>query len=169
MHLGYEEHKRKSATRKVRCAVLTVSDTRTEDTDESGRIIIEELKRGGHSISHYEIVRNDREALRRTICEILDGEDAEAIITTGGTGIGRHDFTAEVAGELMEKVLDGFGEVFRALSYKEIGSGAIMSRATMGVVKGKMLVCVPGSRKAVTLAMEILMPELGHIIWEANR
>jgi len=167
--MGYEEHRRKSASRKVRCAVLTVSDTRTEDTDESGKAIIEELRRGGHTVSHYEIVRNDREAVRRAICELLEGEGAEAIFTTGGTGIGRHDFTADVAGELMEKVLDGFGEVFRALSYKEIGSGAIMSRATLGVAKGKALACMPGSRDAVVLAMKILMPELGHIIWEANR
>jgi len=169
MHMGYEEHRRRSASKKVRCAVLTVSDTRTEDTDESGKAIIEELRRGGNTISHYEIVRNDREAIRRTICRLLEGGVAEAIFTTGGTGIGRHDFTADVAGELMEKVLDGFGEVFRALSYKEIGSGAIMSRATLGVAKGKALVCMPGSRSAVVLAMKILMPELGHIIWEANR
>jgi len=153
----------------VRCAVLTVSDARIEDTDESGKAIIEELRGGGHAISHYEIVRNDREAIRRTICELLEGEEVEAIFTTGGTGIGRHDFTVEVAEELMEKVLGGFGEVFRALSYKEIGSGAIMSRATMGIAKGKALVCMPGSRNAVVLAMKLLMPELGHILWEANR
>jgi len=154
---------------KLRCAVLTVSDARTEETDESGKAIIDELRRGGHAISHYEIVRNDREAIRRTICKLLEREDVEAIFTTGGTGIGRHDFTVEVAGELMEKVLDGFGEMFRALSYKEIGSGAIMSRASMGLSKGKALVCMPGSRNAVVLAMKFLMPELGHIAWEANR
>lgn len=167
-HLGYEEHKRQAASRRVRCAVLTVSDARTEDTDESGKAIIEELRGSGHAISHYKIVRNDREAIRRAIYEFLEGE-VDAIFTTGGTGIGRHDFTVEVAEELMEKVLDGFGELFRALSYKEIGGGAIMSRAKMGIARGKAIVCMPGSKNAAVLAMKLLVPELGHILWEANR
>lgn len=167
--MGYEEHKRHTAERKAKCAVLTISDTRTEETDESGKIIIEELRGVGHTISHYKIVRNDHDDIRRTISELLEDEGTEAIFTTGGTGISRHDVTVEVVGKLLEKTLDGFGEIFRALSYKEIGSGAIMSRAMMGVTKGKVIVCMPGSRSAVGLAMKLLMPELGHILWEVNR
>lgn len=167
--MGYEEHKRHTAERKAKCAGPTISDTRTEETDESGKIIIEELRGAGHTISHYKIVRNDHDDIRRTISELLEDEGTEAIFTTGGTGISRHDVTVEVVGKLLEKTLDGFGEIFRALSYKEIGSGAIMSRATMGVTKGKVIVCMPGSRSAVGLAMKLLMPELGHILWEVNR
>lgn len=169
MQLGYEEHKRRTAERKVKCAVLTISDTRTEDTDESGKIIAEELRGGGHAISHYKIVRNDLDIISQTLHELLESEDVEAILTSGGTGISRHDLTIEAAEQLMEKKLNGFGEIFRSLSYKEIGSGAIMSRAMMGVAKGKVIACMPGSRKAVGLAMKILLPELGHILWEAKR
>jgi molybdenum cofactor biosynthesis protein B len=169
MRLGYEEHKRQAAERKVRCAVLTISDTRTEEVDESGKVIIAELSSKGHTVSCYRIVRNDREPIRKILRELLEDEGTDAVFTTGGTGIGRRDITVEVVEEIAEKKLDGFGEIFRALSYKEIGSGAIMSRAMMGVVRGKVIVCMPGSSKAVMLAMGLLMPELGHILWEANR
>jgi molybdenum cofactor biosynthesis protein B len=167
--MGYEEHKRHGATRGVKCAVLTISDTRTEETDDSGRDMIERLREGGHIISAYKIVRNDIGTIRDTICELLECADVEAILTTGGTGISKHDVTAEAVEGIVEKELDGFGEIFRHLSYQEIGSGAIMSRAMMGVVNGKAIACLPGSRNAVGLAMGLIVPELGHILWEANR
>ncbi|MGQ9513880.1 MAG: MogA/MoaB family molybdenum cofactor biosynthesis protein [Thermoproteota archaeon] len=167
--MGYEEHRLRSSARKAICAVLTISDSRDERDDESGKVIIDVLKENGHAVSFYKILKNDREAIKRTIGELLNKSDVDAILTTGGTGIGRSDITIEVVSEFMEKKLDGFGEIFRAISYKEIGSGAIMSRAMMGVSKGKVLACMPGSRKAVELAMNLIAPELGHILWEANR
>ncbi|MBO3804273.1 MAG: MogA/MoaB family molybdenum cofactor biosynthesis protein [Candidatus Brockarchaeota archaeon] len=167
--MGYEEHKRLSSQRRARCAVLTISDTRTEEDDESGKAMVEKLKEAGHSVSFYKVVKNDRASLKRAIEELLGSPEVDAVLTTGGTGIGAKDVTIEVASEIVEKRLEGFGEIFRALSYKEIGSGAIMSRAMMGVSRGKVLACMPGSRKAVELAVGLLAPELGHILWEAGR
>ena len=167
--MGYEEHRKLSSSIRARCAVLTVSDTRREENDESGKAMIELLKTNGHSISYYRIVKNDRELLRQTIEGLLKSNDVDAVLTTGGTGIGRKDITIEVASEIVEKKLDGFGEIFRALSYREIGSGAIMSRAMMGIAKGKVIACMPGSKRAVELAMGLIAQELGHILWEASR
>lgn len=152
-----------------RIAVITFSDTRSEIDDHSGRAIMQLLTNAGHEILSYGIVREDSEKIADALQSVLDS-DAEIIITSGGTGISARDSTIEVAKRLMNKELPGFGETFRFLSFQQIGSAAILSRATAGVARGKFVACLPGSTKAVTLALKrILLPELSHILWEISR
>jgi molybdopterin adenylyltransferase len=163
------EHKATSPT-SVGCYVITVSDTRTEDTDTGGRAIIELLTAGGHRIVGRSLVRDDPEQLRDAIGRQLANPDVQVIITTGGTGITSRDCTFEAVNSMLWKRLDGFGELFRMLSYEQIGSGAMMSRALAGIVAGRIIVSLPGSEGAVRLALEkLLVPELGHLVREATR
>jgi molybdenum cofactor biosynthesis protein B len=154
----------------VRCSVITVSDTRTELTDASGRAIVDLLTVAGHRIVGRTIVTDDRHLVRRAIEQQLENTDVQAIITTGGTGITSRDGTYEVVAELLQKRIDGFGELFRMLSYEEIGAAAMLSRACAGLAAGRVVVSLPGSEAAVRLAMErLLIPELGHMVREASR
>jgi molybdenum cofactor biosynthesis protein B len=163
------EHKAQ-APAAVRCFVLTISDTRTEATDSSGRAIAELLEKAGHVVSARRLVRDDAAAVRNAVEEQLTKGDAAVIVTTGGTGITSRDTTFEAVSGLLEKRLDGFGELFRMLSYEQIGSAAMMSRATAGLARGKILVALPGSEKAVRLALErLLIPELGHLVQQASK
>jgi len=163
------DHK-KLAPRSVRCFVVTVSDTRNEDTDSSGRAIVEALHAAGHHLVGRVVVQDDPALIRRTIEGQLEGGDAQVVISTGGTGITSRDNTVEVVEALLEKRLDGFGELFRMLSYQQIGAAAIMSRATAGLAAGRIIVALPGSEKAVRLAMEkLLLPELGHLVQQASK
>ncbi|UZE92237.1 MAG: molybdenum cofactor biosynthesis protein MoaB [Methanosarcinales archaeon] len=165
MSEGHKCHALKS----VRCAVLTISDSRTEETDDSGKLIKESLQENGHSVAGYRILKDELKDIKSTVAELLDS-DVQAIIVNGGTGISKRDVTVEAVSGLLEKTLDGFGDLFRMLSYEEIGSSAMMSRALAGVAKGKIIICMPGSVGAVTLGMKkLVIPELGHMIWEANR
>src|SRR5712692_5590260 len=151
--MSQAEHKAR-APQSVRCFILTVSDTRTEDTDTSGRAI----------------VKDDPDLVRSMIERQLAAPDVHAIITTGGTGITSRDNTYEAVSGLLQKRLDGFGELFRVLSYEHIGSAAIMSRACAGLAGGRIIVCLPGSEAAVRLAMErLLIPELGHLVQQATK
>jgi len=157
------------ALENVRCAVITISDTRTEETDDSGKLIKELLEENGHPVVDYCIIKDELEDIKRTVAELLDS-DVQAIITNGGTGISKRDVTVEAVSGLLEKTLDGFGDLFRMLSYEEVGSRAMMSRVFAGAAKGKIVVCMPGSVDAVTLGMKkLVIPELGHMAWEANR
>jgi molybdenum cofactor biosynthesis protein B len=163
------EHKATSP-KSVGCYVVTVSDTRTEDTDTGGRAIVELLTAAGHRIVGRSLVRDDPERLRDAIGRQLANPDVQVIVTTGGTGITSRDCTFETVNSMLWKRLDGFGELFRMLSYEQIGSGAIMSRALAGSVAGRILVSLPGSEGAVRLALEkLLIPELGHLVREATR
>jgi molybdenum cofactor biosynthesis protein B len=163
------EHKA-HAPRSVRCYVITVSDTRTDETDASGRAIADLLVAAGHTVAGRTIVKDDAELVRDTIVRQLAHPDVQAIITTGGTGISSRDTTYEAVTTMLQKRLDGFGEIFRMLSYQQIGSAAIMSRACAGLVAGRILVALPGSEAAVRLAMErLLIPELGHLVQQASR
>lgn len=154
---------------KARCAILTISDSRSFENDQSGRSIRSLLEEGGQSVIDYRIIKNDPSALREEIARFLDS-DLDLMITTGGTGISRRDLTIETIEPLLEKGLHGFGELFRYLSFQEIGPRALMSRAFGGVVRGKLLFALPGSPHAVELALkELILPELGHLLWEANR
>lgn len=167
--MGVEEHKCK-ALKNLNCAVLTISDTRTEETDESGKYIIKVLRENGHSVVSYGILKDDFELIRNGVQELLEKNHIQVIITNGSTGISKRDVATDVISPLLEKKLNGFGELFRALSYKEIGSASMMSRAIAGSVKGKIIICIPGSINAVKLAMnKLIIPELGHLVWEANR
>jgi len=167
--MDYKKHKEK-APKCVRCAVLVISDSRTESTDESGKLIKEKLHEKGHRVSFYTILRNEAEAIKEIVEELLVEDRIQVIITSGGTGASHKDITVETITPLLDKKLDGLGELFRFLTYQEIGTGSIMSRAMGGVAKGKIVLCFPGSLAATKLAMEqIILPELGHLVREAIR
>jgi molybdopterin adenylyltransferase len=168
-HKSVSEHKAQAPS-SVRCVVITVSDTRNEESDTGGRAIVELLEAAGHVVAGRTIVRDDPEAVRGTIERQLANPDVQVIITTGGTGISSRDSTYEAVSRLLQKKLDGFGELFRMLSYQQIGSAAMMSRATAGLVSGHIVISLPGSEAAVRLAMErLLIPELGHLVQQAER
>ena len=165
--MSVSEH-RKAAVSGVRCAVLTISDTRALETDLSGRAIVELLEEAGHVVAKRQILRDEPMDVHEAVVAQLGGVDA--IITTGGTGITSRDSTFEAVAGLIEKRLDGFGELFRALSYQEIGSAAMLSRATAGVARGTIIFILPGAENAVRLGMtKLILPELGHVVRELRR
>jgi molybdopterin adenylyltransferase len=167
--MGYEEHKH-LAIKNVGCAVLIISDSRTEQDDESGKFIKQRLAQANHQVVDYALLKNDAPAIRNKINELLGRSDVQVIITSGGTGASHRDVTVETIRPMLEKELDGFGELFRSLTYQQIGTGSILSRALGGVARGKVILCVPGSLNAVTLAVEqIILPEIGHMVREATR
>lgn len=167
--MGADEHRAKAA-KKVVCAVITVSDTRTKENDGSGIAIMESLKAHGHEIRQYSIVKDDVPMIQKSLREAMEDDAVQAVILNGGTGITARDNTIEAIVDFKEKELPGFGELFRSLSYDEIGAAAILSRATAFVSKKKLVFALPGSTAAVKLATEKLIAgELGHIISEANR
>jgi molybdenum cofactor biosynthesis protein B len=167
--MSQAEHKA-DAPISVRCFVLTVSDTRSEATDTSGRVIADLLAAAGHIVSGRAIVQDDAMLVRDTVRRQLASVEIQAIITTGGTGITSRDSTYEAIAALLEKRLDGFGELFRMLSFEQIGAAAMMSRACAGIAAGRIVVSLPGSEAAVRLAMErLLIPELGHLIQQASK
>jgi molybdenum cofactor biosynthesis protein B len=161
--MSHQEH-RQQAPDSVRCAVITVSDTRTPDNDTSGQFMQQALTHAGHSVSAYTIVRDEPEEIRRLLQHFVQAPDTDAILLSGGTGLSRRDGTYEVVQACLDKELTGFGELFRYLSYQEIGAAAMMSRATAGVAHGTVIVSMPGSSAAVRLAMEkLIVPELAHM------
>lgn len=168
--MGVEEHRRAAqAVGEVKFSVLTISDTRSEAEDVSGKGMVELLQGAGHKLVRYRLVPNEPAGVTAAVQEELKGE-ADLILTTGGTGLSSRDLTIESVTPFMEKVLPGFGELFRSLSYRDIGAAALMSRATMGLAKGKLLVCLPGSEKGVRLALnELIIPEIKHLLREAKR
>ncbi len=168
---SHTAHEHKShATRSIGCMVVTCSDTRTPDTDTSGQLIQKLLTDKGHKIVAYHLVKDEPAQIKARITEGVADESVQAIIINGGTGISRRDSTFEAVDAMLEKRLDGFGEVFRYLTYQDIGSPAIMSRATAGIIKGRILFSTPGSENAVRLAMEkLILPELGHLVKELTK
>jgi molybdopterin adenylyltransferase len=167
--MGHREHHR-HAPRRIAVGVLTISDTRREKTDLSGRLIRKRLVQGGHQVSEYRIVPDDPARIRRVIREWTRRRDVEAMILTGGTGISPRDSTIESVEPLLSRKLDGFGEIFRFLSYRQVGSAAFLSRALAGVCGGKPLFSLPGSERAVRLAMDrLILPELGHLIQQLRK
>ena len=164
-----EEH-RQHGPDVVRCFVLTVSDTRTEATDTGGRAVADLLAAAGHHVSGRAIVKDDATAVKGVVEEQIARAEVDAVITTGGTGITSRDTTYEAIASLLEKRLDGFGELFRMLSYEQIGPAAMMSRATAGLARGHIVIALPGSEAAVRLAMEkLVIPELKHLVQQARR
>ncbi len=164
-----EEH-RAHAPRVLGFAALTVSDSRTPETDGGGRSIRDLVERAGHRFVEARIVRDEIEAIRAAARELLSLPEVDVLVLTGGTGVAPRDVTLEAVAPLLERPLEGFGELFRMLSYKEVGAAAMLSRATAGVTNGKALFALPGSPKAVTLALnELILPEAGHLISQARR
>ena len=151
------------------CAVITVSDTRTVDTDTSGKLIQQLLSNANHHIVTYDIVRDEPQDIRQYLVELDRIVDLDVIIFSGGTGIAPRDTTYDVISSWLEKTLPGFGEIFRYLSYQEIGSRAIASRAIAGVKNNKILFSLPGSSNAVRLAVtELILPEIAHLVRQLN-
>lgn len=166
---SHKEHKHQ-APKSVGCMVVTCSDSRTPETDTSGQLIQRLLKEKGHTVVAYHLVKDEPAEIKARIAEGTANDAVQAIIINGGTGISRRDSTFEAVDGMLEKRLDGFGEIFRYLTYQEIGSPAIMSRATAGIVNGRVLFSTPGSENAVRLAMEkLILPELGHLVKELTK
>ncbi|HXH25668.1 MAG TPA: molybdenum cofactor biosynthesis protein B [Vicinamibacterales bacterium] len=167
--MSVREH-RGLAPARVRCYVLTVSDTRTPETDTSGRAIRDLLETAGHVVAAHDLVRDEPAEVAARVRVRLADPETDVIITTGGTGIAARDGTYEAVSALMDKRLDGFGELFRMLSFQEIGSAAMMSRAVAGTAAGKAIFVLPGSEHAVRLAMtRLILPELGHVVQQLRK
>ena len=149
---------------------MTVSDTRSAETDTGGARVQQLLEAAGHQVVERRIVPDEPAAIAAAFHELGDRPDVEALIFTGGTGVAPRDVTPDTLEPLLDRVIPGFGELFRMLSYQEIGSAALLSRALAGLTQGRVVFVLPGSRGAVTLALEkLLLPELGHLVTEAAR
>lgn len=166
---SHHEHK-DHAPSSIGCMVITCSDTRTPETDTSAQLIRKLLEERGHTVVGYYLVKDEPDQIQFRIAQGTALEEVRAIIVNGGTGISQRDSTYEAVSEMLEKRLDGFGEIFRFLTYQEIGSPAIMTRATAGTLNGRALFAIPGSENAVRLAMEkLILPELGHLVRELTK
>jgi molybdenum cofactor biosynthesis protein B len=151
-------------------AILIVSDTRSEESDESGKLATKLLTQKGHHVVAHLIVKNDKSAIQSALLTFLRDPRIQVIITSGGTGISSRDVTVDVVSELFEKTMVGFGEFFRRISLEEIGDAAMISRATAGIIDGRAIFCLPGSKNAVKSGLtHLILPSLGHLLWEANR
>jgi molybdenum cofactor biosynthesis protein B len=154
--------------RTIRAAVITVSSSRTRETDKSGETVIHLMEHAGIGISHYAIVPDKIDAIRNEVIKALSC--AECVVLNGGTGLTHDDCTIEAVGPLLDKRIEGFGEIFRMLSFQGIGSAAILSRAIAGISGGKAIFCIPGSTGAVKLATSaLIIPEITHILTHANK
>ena len=152
------------------CAVITVSDSRTEETDKSGRLIQDMLAEAGHTVKAYHIVPDEPRRIGPLLEQLLGEEDVDAVILNGGTGVSQRDVTFDTVQGMLEKELPGFGELFRALSFEEIGTAALLSRATAGTIGRRVVFSVPGSSGAVKLAMSrLILAEMGHIVSELKK
>jgi len=148
----------------VACAILTISDTRQPETDRSGQLMRDRLEGAGHRVVHYSILKDEPAAIAQTVRELCQQADIDAVLLSGGTGIAPRDTTYDAIERLLEKTLPGFGELFRSLSYAEIGSRAIGSRAVAGTYQSKLIFSLPGSSNAVRLALNaLILPELVHL------
>ncbi|RSD27724.1 MogA/MoaB family molybdenum cofactor biosynthesis protein [Mesobacillus subterraneus] len=168
--MSTQEHKQ-AAPSQVRCKVITVSDTRTPDTDKSGKLMMEMLEAAGHKIVDYVIVKDEAEPIRSEVLKGCSNPDVDVVLTNGGTGIAKRDVTIETVQSVFDKEIPGFGEIFRMLSYQEdIGSAALLSRAAAGVVNDRAVFSTPGSTGAVRLAMDkLIIPEIGHVVRELTK
>ena len=168
--MAYQDHVRDADPIRALCAIVTLSDTRTPATDKSGRKIRELVESQNHVVTRYELIPDDVSALHALLTELCATHDLDVILANGGTGISRRDTTIEVVETHLDQTLPGFGELFRMLSWQEIGSGAMLSRAIAGVARGKLLFAMPGSTGAVELAMtKLILPELKHLVHELRK
>src|SRR6478735_5044095 len=167
--LSVNEH-RAAAREQVRCAVLTLSDTRTQEMDASGAFIRQALDWADFDVVDYQVKPDDPDTIRTLLSSWAERDDIDAILTNGGTGIARRDSTYDAITGLLDKRLDGFGELFRMLSYEQIGAAAMLSRAIAGSMGDTIVIAMPGSSNAVRLAMEkLVLPELRHLVFELRK
>ena len=167
---SYQQHRAAAAPIIAAVAVVTLSDTRTIETDVSGRRAIELLTAAGHRVADHRVLPDDPAALEPVLRELLARTDVDAVLTTGGTGVGRRDQTIGVVERVLDVPLPGFGELFRMLSWEQVGSGAMLSRAVAGTVGSKVVFSMPGSPAAVELAVtRLILPELPHLLRELRK
>ena len=167
--MGVHEH-RKSAPTRVRCAVVTVSDSRTLEDDPTGDLAVRLVEEAGHEVAARHLLPDEPEAIKALVRSYAASGEADCVLLCGGTGISSRDSTPEALRDVMDKTLDGFGELFRALSFQEIGPAAMLSRATAGTVGRLVVFALPGSPKAVELGLtRLVLPEIGHVVREARR
>ncbi|MFB6249031.1 MAG: cyclic pyranopterin monophosphate synthase MoaC [Salinibacter sp.] len=167
---SHEQHREAARSETVRCALVTVSDTRTPAEDESGALMQDRLEAAGHEVVRREIVPDEQRRIASLLDDLTQAPKVDAILLSGGTGISARDGTYEVVDDFIERDLPGFGELFRVLSYDEVGAAAMLSRATAGVCRNRLVFSMPGSTNAVELAMdELIVPELQHLVWEVRR
>lgn len=161
---------RHRAKRALTAVVITVSDTRTPDTDTGGALVAELLEAAGHRVVDRSIVCDEVDAIQKAVDAAIMRDDVQVVLLTGGTGIAARDVTPEALDPILDRQLPGFGELFRTLSHQEIGSAAMMSRALAGIARGRVVAALPGSRAAIRLALErLLLPELTHLVAEATK
>ncbi|HWQ12781.1 MAG TPA: MogA/MoaB family molybdenum cofactor biosynthesis protein [Roseiflexaceae bacterium] len=169
--MGHREHEARArdVAPAVLCGVITISDTRSEESDTSGQVIQQLLADHGHLTARYRVVKDEPAQIVAAVREFA-AAGCQVILTNGGTGIASRDSTFEAIDGLLEKRLPGFGELFRMLSYQEIGAAAMLSRATAGTFGASLVFCMPGSTGAVRLAMQkLIVPQLSHLVWETTR
>lgn len=168
--MSYAQHLTDSQGLRARCAIITLSDTRTPDTDTSGQTIRKLLEADGHEIAMYQLIKDEPAQLEPLLDDLLSRSDIDVILTNGGTGISARDQTISSVEQILDRPLPGFGELFRMLSFQQIGSGAMLSRATGGIARDKVIFAMPGSAKAVELAMtRLIIPELKHLLRELKK
>jgi len=169
MTATHKEHE-SQGPKSARCAVITVSDTRTLENDTGGQTVSDHLTAAGHTIAHREIIPDEPSRMRPLLESLRQRDDVDVILLTGGTGIASRDQTYETVSSLLDKPLPGYGELFRMLSYQEIGAAAMLSRAIGGLFGGKVILTMPGSPAGVRLAMEkLIVPQIPHLLREARR
>jgi molybdenum cofactor biosynthesis protein B len=169
MSESVQQH-RAAAENSLSISVLTISDTRSLPEDSGGDLIVELIESGGHRVAAREIVTDDRDAIVTAMLALASDPQIQAIISTGGTGIARRDVTYEAVSSIMDRRIDGFGELFRMLSFQEVGSASMLSRATAGAIGSTAVFALPGSRNAIRLAMErLILPEIAHVVFEIRK
>ncbi len=168
--MSYSAHRSAASGVTARCVIVTLSDTRTPATDQAGPIIRRHIESGGHVVTRAELIPNDADRLNDLVDACLSGRDIDALITTGGTGIGPRDITIDTLAPRFSRTLPAFAHLFAMLSHQQIGSGAMLSRAAAGVIDNMLAFCLPGSAAAVDLATQALIaPELSHLLTQLRR
>ena len=168
--MGAEDHRQKAGKGPVTVAIVTVSDTRTPETDQNRQYIEMRMSELGHQVAAYRLIKDEPDQVAAVIQELTSMPDVQLILFNGGTGISPRDTTYDVVSKYLEKTMPGFGELFRLLSFQEVGVAAMFSRATAGVYHGKLIFSMPGSPNAVQVALEkLIIPEINHLAWEIAR
>jgi molybdenum cofactor biosynthesis protein B len=168
--MGAEEHRQKAGKGPVTVAIVTVSDTRTPETDQNRQYIEARMTELGHRVAAYRLIKDEPDQVAAVIEELTAMPGVQIVLFNGGTGISPRDTTYDVVSRYLEKTLPGFGELFRLLSYQQVGAAAMFSRATAGVYQGTLVVSMPGSPNAVQTALEqLVIPEINHLAWEIAR
>lgn len=168
--MGAQEHRELAGKRAVSVAIITVSDTRTPESDTNKHYLEKRLSGLGHHVLAYRLIKDEPDQVRAALDELAALPELQLLLFNGGTGIAQRDTTYDVISRLLEKPMPGFGELFRMISYDEVGAAAMLSRATAGVYRGKLVFSLPGSNNAVRTAVEkLILPEIEHLAWEIVR